>query len=265
MSKITPITLLKKKATAEKITMLTAYDYPTAQYIDQAGIDMILVGDSLGNVFSGHENTLPVTLEDIIYHTKAVKRGVQNSLIIADMPFMSYHISKEQAKENAGRLVKEGGCGAVKAEINVSQLSHIEAIIQTGIPVMAHIGFTPHAIHQIGGYKVQGKNEEDAQVLIEFAEALESIGVFAITLEMVPQTVAKEITEILKIPTIGIGAGPDCDGQVLVTNDLLGHQSNVSPKFVKPYANLGETIQTALETFKQEVSEGEFPDETHSY
>jgi len=245
--------------------MLTAYEYGLAKTLDQAGIDIVLVGDSLGNVFCGYENPLPVTIEDMIYHTQAVKRGISNAMVVSDLPFLSYQVSPEQARESAGRLVKEGGAEAVKAEINPAQMSHIQAIIDMGIPVMAHIGFTPQSIHQLGGYKVQGRSEKDALALIDLAHELADMGVFAVLLEMVPLKVSQTITKELGVPTIGIGAGPHCDGQVLVTQDLLGIESGFQPKFVKQYAELGKIMSGAISQFKNEVEKSKFPTERHSF
>ncbi|MBT5856141.1 3-methyl-2-oxobutanoate hydroxymethyltransferase [bacterium] len=260
------ISHIQKKFTAhEKLTMLTAYDYTMARLVDGADIDMILVGDSLGNVFAGHDSTLPVTVEDMIYHGRAVVRGTQNALVVIDMPFLSYQTSTLSAKENAGRLIKETGAGAVKLEVNPSQLDSVKGIIDMGIPVMGHIGFTPQAVHQIGGYKIQGKTEEAAQELLTLAQELEKIGCFAVLMEMVPSSVSKTITDSLSIPTIGIGAGPHCSGQVLVTNDLLGLTLGKTAKFVKAYAQVAETSTTAIQAYKADVDSGQFPTDAHSY
>lgn len=259
---VTTSTLQKKKQNSEKITMLTAYDHPSAKLVDQAGIDIILVGDSLGNVVLGYDNTIPVTLEEMLHHTKAVARGVENALVVTDMPFMSFQVNVEETIKNAGKLVKEGQAQAVKLEGAAPKT--IAAIKEIGIPVMGHIGFTPQSVNQLGGYKVQGKDKDTADKLKKQAKLLEEAGVFAIVLEMVPAKLAKEITGSLNIPTIGIGAGPDCDGQVLVLNDLLG-LTEKPPKFVKKYADLNKTISSALTSFKTEVQKGTYPSSQHSF
>jgi 3-methyl-2-oxobutanoate hydroxymethyltransferase len=263
--RIQPNQIIQKKATNTPITMLTAYDYSQALILDEMGIDIVLVGDSLGNVFAGHENTLPVTMENMIYHTQAVARGSKNSLILADMPFLSYQISCEQAKTNAGRLIQDGGAQAVKIEVTNSSLNYIKDIIDMGIAVVGHIGFTPQSVYKLGGYKVQGKTEKESDMIINTAKRLEALGCFAIILEMVPANLAKIISEILTIPTIGIGAGSSCDGQVLVTNDLLGFSDKFTPKFVKKYANLNKTIKKAIREFKDEVEKKSFPGKEHSF
>ena len=255
-------TLLKKKQDGQRITMLTAYDVMTAQIVSEAGVDIVLVGDSLGNVFCGHETTLPVTLEDIIYHTKAVVRGNLDAFIVADMPFLSYQLSAMQAKENAGRLVKEGGAHGVKLEVGRHQLDHVEAILGMGIPVMAHLGFTPQSVHQLGGYRVQGRDETQIKEMLSLAQLLEEQGCFAILLEMVPSSVAEEISQQISIPTIGIGAGPGCDGQVLVTQDLWGMSQN-PPRFVKQYAGLRTEMSKAVSAYIKEVEGAQFPTQDH--
>lgn len=259
---VTTSTLLKKKKSSEKITMLTAYDYPSAKLVDKAGIDIVLIGDSLGNTVLGYNDTLPVTVEDMLHHTKAVTRGVENALVVADMPFMSFQVSVEETIKNVGKLVKVGQAQAVKLE--GTALKTIEAIKEIGIPVMGHIGFTPQSVNELGGYKIQGKDKAAADKLKEQAKLLKDAGVFAIVLEMVPAKLAKEITKDLSIPTIGIGAGPDCDGQVLVLNDLLG-LTEKPPKFVKKYADLNKTITSALAKFKTEVEKGTYPTSKHSF
>jgi 3-methyl-2-oxobutanoate hydroxymethyltransferase len=264
-NKLQPINIIKRKAEGKKIVVLTAYDYTMAKLIDSLEIDIILVGDSLGNVFSGFENTIPVTMEHMLYHTQAVARACQKTMIVADMPFLSYQVSAEKAKENAGRLIKFGGAQAVKVESQNSNLSTISAIVDMGIPVMGHIGFTPQTIYQQGGYRVQGRSTDDSAQILELAKKLEEIGCFSIILEMVPNKLAKKISEQISIPTIGIGAGPSCDGQVLVINDLLGMDTEFKPKFVKKYANLNRTIKTAINKYKKEVQNGEYPDVEHSY
>lgn len=244
--------------------MLTSYDYAFAGIVDQAGIDSILVGDSLGNVMLGYPSTIPVTIEEMIHHTKAVTRGAQRPLIIIDMPFMSYHESIEQARRNAGRMIKETGADAVKLEGGVRMKEVIRALVDIEIPVMGHIGLTPQSVNRIGGYKVQGKGKE-AEGLIRDAQAVEEAGAFSVVLECVPRKLAKEITEMLTIPTIGIGAGPDCDGQVLVIHDLLGLSVGFRPKFVKKYINMREQMDSAIKKYIEEVRSGAFPDDAHSF
>ncbi len=265
VKRITVVDLKKKKEAKEPIVMITAYDYPSAQMVDEAGVDIILVGDSLGMVVLGYENTLPVTMEDMLSHTAAVVRGAQRALVVGDMPFMSYQISPEQALENAGRFIKEAGAHAVKLEGGEEVLDAIRKIVDAGIPVMGHIGLTPQSIHRIGGYRVQGKNEEQAVRLKRDAKLLEEAGCFSLVLEAVPAQLAKEITESLSIPTIGIGAGPYCDGQVLVYHDVLGIFQEFKPKFVKRYDNLRERVISAVKKYASEVRERTFPDEEHSY
>lgn len=248
----------------EPITVLTAYDYPTARMVDEARIDSILVGDSVANVILGYENTLPVTMEEMLHHTRAVSRATERALIIGDMPFLSYQASTEEAVKNAGRFLKDGGASAVKVEGGRGVIDKIEAIIDAGIPVMSHLGLTPQWIHQFGGYKIQGKTSKAARLIIEDAKKLEEVGVFSIVLESMPQEVAKIITGEVKVPTIGIGAGPHCDGQVLVLHDILG-LSGLSPKFAKKYVDLAPQIQAALASFREEVKTREFPTEDHSF
>lgn len=257
--------LLAKKRQGIKITMLTAYDYPFAHLVDEAGIDMILVGDSLSMVIQGNENTLPVTLEEMIYHTKIVVKTTKRAMVVADMPFMSYQVSIEEAIRNAGRLVKEAGAHAVKLEGGREFLKQIKGITESEIPVIGHLGLTPQAILRMGGYKLQGKIPEQAKRIKEDALMLQDAGVVAIVLEVIPSDLAKEITERLEIPTIGIGAGFHCDGQVLVLHDLLGLFERFTPKFVKKYANLREDILKAIRQYKEEVEKGEFPDVEHSF
>lgn len=263
--KNTVATFKKAKKTGEKITMLTAYDYSTARLIDEAGVNSILVGDSLGNVMLGYENTLSVTMEDMIHHIKAVKRGVKNALIVGDMPFMSYQVSTEQAVENAGRLIKEGGADVVKLEGGADVCDQIKAIVKATIPVCAHIGLTPQSINAFGGFKVQGKSIEAAQKLIDDALAVEEAGAFAVVIEGVPAEIAAIITEKLSIPTIGIGAGAGCDGQVLIYQDMLAMFSDFTPKFVKKYAEVGQIMSNAFKTFIKEVKDGTFPQKEHTY
>ncbi|MDR2018846.1 MAG: 3-methyl-2-oxobutanoate hydroxymethyltransferase [Syntrophobacterales bacterium] len=256
--------VFREKKGKEKLTMLTAYDYATAAIVDEAGVDSILVGDSLGMVMLGYPNTLPVTVDEMIYHTKAVSRGIKKALLVIDMPFMSYHESIKQAKRNAGRMMKESGADAVKLEGGITMEEVIRAIVDIEIPVMGHIGLTPQSIHRMGGHKVQGKGEE-AKRLFEDARAVEEAGAFAVVIEGVPRDLGKEITAMLSIPTIGIGAGPDCDGQVLVIQDLLGMFAGFRPKFVKNYMNLRHDMNTAIKTYIEEVKEGTFPDDARSY
>ncbi len=253
------------KEEGRKITMLTAYDYPTALLEDRAGIDIILVGDSVGMTVLGYENTIPVTMDEMIHHTKAVTRGARYALIIGDMPFMSYNTSEREAILNAGRFMKEGGADAVKLEGGASVKEIVRAIVKAGIPVMGHIGLTPQTISMLGGFKVQGKDAQTAQRIIEDALLLEEAGAFAVLLEAIPAPIARRITERLKIPTIGIGAGPDCDGQVLVVHDMLGLFDRFTPKFAKRYVNLSHEMLKAFETYREEVLQGIFPTDQHSF
>ncbi len=255
----------KKKELSQKITMLTAYDHITSRLISDSGVDSILVGDSLGMVFQGHDSTLSVTMEDIIYHAKAVRRGSRKAFIIADMPFGSFHISKEKAVENACRLVKESGANAVKLEGGESILDKVKLIVQAGIPVLGHLGLLPQSVNMSGGYKIQGRDPEKAERLLTDAVSLESAGCFGVVLECVPSALASRITEKLKIPTIGIGAGSGCDGQVLVTEDMLGLSGKKPPSFVKEYANTKELLRKAIKSFIDDVLRGEFPDKDHSF
>jgi 3-methyl-2-oxobutanoate hydroxymethyltransferase len=265
MAKTTIQDFLKKKSEGRKITMLTAYDYPFAQIVDEAGIDAILVGDSLGMVVQGLENTLPVSMDEMLYHTRLVKRAVKNALVIGDMPFMSYQTGVGDAVRNAGRFLKEAGASAIKLEGGAEVAEQIRAMTRSEIPVMAHIGLTPQAIHRMGGYKVQGKTEEAAKRMIEEAHIVEDAGAFALLLEAIPLALAKKITKELSIPTIGIGAGPHCDGQVLVLHDVIGLFERFVPKFVKRYANLKEEALKAIVTYRKEVEEGAFPSEEQSF
>lgn len=265
MMKNTVFTFREQKAKGEKISMLTAYDYSTAKLIDEAGINGILVGDSLGMVVLGYEDTLPVTMEDMIHHTAAVCRGAKNTLVVGDMPFMSYQVSVEEAVYNAGRLMKEGRCQAVKLEGAASVCPQIRAITNASIPVMAHIGLTPQSINAFGGFKVQGKSEEAAKKLLEDAKAVEEAGAFAVVLECVPAKLAELISKSISIPTIGIGAGAGCDGQILVYQDMLGLFSDFTPKFVKKYANVGEMMTQAFRDYIADVQEGSFPAPEHTF
>jgi len=263
--KFTVKSFQEAKDNNRKISMLTAYDYSMAKIVDAAGIDSVLVGDSLGMVFQGNESTLPVTLDEIIYHTKAVVRGVKNALVVADMPFLSYHVSKEEAVRNAGRMIKEGGAEAVKMEGGSLFSETIKAVVDAQIPVMGHIGLTPQSVNAFGGFKVQGKDEQSAKRIWEDAKLLEEAGVFAITLECIPDKLAQLITKSLRIPTIGIGAGKSCDGQVLVINDMLGMFSDFVPRFIKQYAKLNTEITAAVQDYMAEVREGDFPAGEHTF
>jgi 3-methyl-2-oxobutanoate hydroxymethyltransferase len=252
------------KAKKEKIVMLTAYDYSTAKLVDEAGIPLILVGDSLGMVILGYESTIPVTMDDMIHHTRAVVRGTKQSMVIGDMPFMTYHTSIADALRNAARFIQEGGAQAIKLEGGVTVADTVKRIVECGIPVMGHIGLTPQSVHQFGGHKVQGKTPEAAERLLKDAQALEQAGAFAVVLELVPAPLAKLVTRKLSIPTIGIGAGPDCDGQVQVISDLLGLFSDFVPKHAKQYAKLAGSIKTALADYTSEVKDGKFPTSQNS-
>jgi 3-methyl-2-oxobutanoate hydroxymethyltransferase len=251
------------KAGAHRFAMLTAYDFPTARIIDEAGIPVLLVGDSLAQVILGYETTLPVTMEEMLHHCRAVARGASNALLVGDMPFMSYQASADEAIHNAGRFLKEGGMHAVKLEGPLFELA--ETMSARGIPVMGHLGLTPQSVHAMGGYRVQARSDEGAERLLSDALSLEKAGVFSLVLEGIPATVAKRVTEAVRVPTIGIGAGPHCDGQVLVITDLLGMGGEEPPKFVKRYANLREQIDRAARAFASEVEAGAYPDEEHSY
>lgn len=248
-----------------KISMLTAYDYSMAKIIDEAGVDTILVGDSLGMVVLGYDSTLKVTMEDMIHHIKAVTRGVSNALVIGDMPFLSYHISVEEAVRNAGRLIQEGGAQAVKLEGGSDILPMIEGILRAQIPVIGHLGLTPQSVNKFGGFKVQGKEADHAKKMIQEAVMLEKAGVSAIVLEAIPETLAKMITEALSIPTIGIGASKHCDGQVLVTQDMLGMFSDFKPKFIKQYCNLKDLMTDSIKDYIKEIEQGDFPAEQHTF
>ncbi|RJQ30021.1 MAG: 3-methyl-2-oxobutanoate hydroxymethyltransferase [Peptococcaceae bacterium] len=263
--RVTTATLRQMKADGRPITMLTAYDYPMAELVDAAGIDIILVGDSVGNVILGYDSTLPVTMDEMVHHVKAVCRGVARSMIVADMPFLSYQVSREEGVRNAGRFLKETGAQSVKLEGGQEVVEVIKACVSAGIPVMGHLGLTPQSVHQLGGYKVQGKEAESAAKLLEDARAIEEAGVFAVVLECVPVPLARMITGMLKVPAIGIGAGPHCDGQVLVTHDLLGLYPRSVPRFVKQYAALHREIETALRQYKEEVQAGVFPGPEHGF
>ncbi|MBI4208892.1 MAG: 3-methyl-2-oxobutanoate hydroxymethyltransferase [Deltaproteobacteria bacterium] len=257
--------LKKMKERGEKIVMLTAYDYPFAKILDEAGVDVLLIGDSVGMVFSGYENTLPVTVEEMIYHTRAVVRGRKRALIVTDMPFMSYQGSIEEARRNAGRILKEGGSDAVKLEGGAPMAETIQSLVSIGIPVMGHVGLTPQSIHQMGGYKVQGKNRSQRERLLGDAKAVEEAGAFALVLEGIPADLATQVTKSISIPTIGIGAGVHCEGQVLVIHDLAGLLGDFQPTFVKRYCDGRALISKAVQEYVQEVRGGKFPTERHSY
>jgi len=265
MPKITILDIYKKKAEGRKITMLTAYDFPTAQIVDQAGIDMILVGDSLGMVVQGMMSTLPVTMDEMLYHTKLVSRAAASAMVVGDMPFLSYQTSRADAVSNAGRFLKEADAEAVKLEGGTQMADAIRAIVEAGIPVMAHIGLTPQYVHMLGGFKVQGKGEAAREKILADARAVQDAGAFSVVLEAMPSSLAKEIQALLHIPTIGIGAGPDCDGQILVIHDILGLFDRFTPKFVKKYANLKELALSAVKEYKQDVEGGKFPSEDQSF
>ena len=270
--KITVPDLLQRKSKAagpfskpEKITCLTAYDYPTARLLDEAGVDVILVGDSLSMVVLGHESTLPVTLEDMLHHTRAVRRGTRRALVVSDMPFGSYHTDTSESLRNAVRFVKEAGAEAVKVEGGERRLELIARLTEAEIPVMGHVGLTPQSVNALGGYRVQGKTRDAAEHLIRDARAVEAAGAFAVVLEAVPRELAAQITRELRIPTIGIGAGPDCDGQILVLHDILGLTFNPVPKFARQYANVGRIISDAVREYCEDVGTGTFPSDGESY
>jgi 3-methyl-2-oxobutanoate hydroxymethyltransferase len=263
--KVTTHTFRTKKARGETITMLTAYDYPTALAVDMAGIDSILVGDSLGMVVLGYDSTLPVTMEDMLHHCKAVARGAKHALLVGDMPFMSYQSSVDEAVRNAGRFLQEASMGAVKLEGGRERRAAVESIVAAGIPVMGHLGLTPQSVHQFGGYRVQGKTALAAQRLLEDAILLQEAGCFSIVLETIPTQLARYVSDKLEIPTIGIGAGDGCDGQVLVTHDLLGLFDRFTPSFVKKYADIHGTMVQAFEHYKLDVEKGQFPTPEHSF
>lgn len=263
--KITTKTLALLKENKIKISALTAYDFITAKILDQAGIDLILVGDSLSNVFQGNETTLPVTMDEMIYHAKAVCKGVERAMVIVDMPFMSYQLNIDEAFRNAGRIMKETPAGGVKLEGGKRVVETVRKITEAGIPVMGHLGLTPQSIHQFGSYKERGVDPEEARQIIEDAKSLEEAGVFAIVLEKIPKELAKTVTESLKIPTIGIGAGPYCDGQILVLHDMLGLNKDFNPRFVRKYANLYDDITSAVKSYINDVKNQDFPNLSESY
>ena len=273
VARVSTTQLARMKTRGEKIVMITAYDYPTARLVDEAGVDVVLVGDSLGMVVLGQASTVSVTLSDVLHHTKAVMRGVKHALVVGDMPFLSYQPSTEDAIRSAGRLLQEGGAHAVKLEGGIDVCPQVHALVAAGIPVMGHLGFTPQSVNVFGGYKVQGRDPGTADRIVADAHALEAAGVFALVLELVPEELAGRISRELTIPTIGIGAGPHCDGQVLVLHDLLGISSHLDridgkmhPKrFVKEYAQLGAALQHAVADYASEVRSGAFPDDEHSF
>lgn len=266
IQKVTVPLLLEMKKKGEKITALTAYDFPTAKIVDDAGVDVILVGDSLGMVVLGYDNTIPVTMEDMIHHTKAVARGSRRALIVGDMPYFSYHVSEEESIHNASRFLKEAGAHAVKIEgASRARLNLVKTLVEAEIPVMGHIGLTPQSILHLGQFKVRGKDVEEAKRIMKEAQNLERAGVFSVILECIPLELARIITNRLVVPTIGIGAGPECDGQILVFHDLVGYMDTYLPKFVKKYANLYESLTQTVRTYSDEVKSGSFPDDTYSY
>lgn len=251
------------KERGERFVMLTAYDYPTARILDEAAIPVLLVGDSVGNNVLGYDTTIPVTMDEMLHHCRAVARGAREALVVGDMPFMSFHTTVEDAIRNAGRFLKEGGAHAIKLERPPIEVA--ATIVERGVPVMGHIGLGPQSVHAMGGYRVQGKTEEDAGKLLDEAQALDKAGIFSLVLEGIPEGLAAQITRAVSVPTIGIGAGPHCDGQVLVINDLLGLGFGTYPKFAKPYADLRATIDAAVRAFAEDVRAGIFPDDAHSY
>jgi len=269
MEKRRPVTTAKLKKMKEDrvpISMITAYDYPSAKLAEEAGVDVILVGDSLGNVVLGYDSTIPVTIEDMIYHSRAVARAAQSAFVVTDLPFMTYHGSIDTTIRNAARIMQEGAAKAVKMEGGVEIAEAVSVLTRSGIPVMGHIGLTPQSIHQIGGYKIQGKNSAQAQKLLEEAKALEQAGAFAVVLELVTEQLAEHISNEISIPTIGIGAGPHCDGQVLVFHDALGYGSDIVPKrFVKEFANVGSIIRDGIKQYVDEVKQRQFPLAEHSF
>ena len=265
LRRVTTRRLQDMKKQGKRISCLTAYDALIARILDDAGIDLILVGDSLGNIVQGHETTIPVTLDDIIYHTKAVVKGVQRALVVADMPFMSYQVSPEEAFRNAGRLMKEAGASAVKVEGGHRVCEAVRRMTEAGIPVMAHLGLTPQSINQFGSYRARGQNAEEAEEMLRDAKELEVAGAFAVVLEKIPMQLAQKITESLTIPTIGIGAGPHCDGQILVYSDMLGLTIDFSPRFVRRYDSLHERVDDSVHRYIHDIQSGNFPDEIESY
>jgi 3-methyl-2-oxobutanoate hydroxymethyltransferase len=264
-TKVTIHTLRQMKARGEKIAMLTAYDATFARLLDDAGADVLLIGDSLGMVVQGHDTTLPVTLEEIAYHCRAVARGVRRAHVVGDMPFMSYQASLEQGMTNAGKLMKEGGCHSIKLEGGAVHAELVRRLVSAGIPVMGHIGLTPQSYHQLGGFKVQGRDPGGRERLLSDARSLEDAGVYSIVLEAIPADIAREITDAVSVPTIGIGAGTGCDGQVLVSYDALGMDETFKPRFVRRYATLGATIKDAVARYVADVRDGSFPSDAESF
>ncbi len=266
IQKITVPGLLEKKKVGEKITALTAYDYPIAKIVDSAGIDVILVGDSVGMVVLGYENTIPVTMEEMIHHTKAVVRGTKRALVVGDMPYFSFHLTEDETVSNASRFLKEAGARAVKIEgASPMRLKLIQRLVEAEIPVMGHVGLTPQSIHHLGRFKVKGKGIDEARKILADALNLERAGVFSVILECVPMELSRLISKRIKVPTIGIGAGPYCDGQILVFHDLVGFMNGYLPKFVKRYAHLHDTLTQAVQAYAADVEKGRFPDDDHSY
>lgn len=264
-NKVTVETIKRKVEKGEKVVAVTAYDHFTAKFADRAGVDIILVGDSLGMVMLGYENTLPVTMDEMIHHTRAVTRRGRRAMVVADMPFMSYHAAVEEAVRNAGRFVKEGGADAVKLEGGLQVIDAVRGVIRAGIPVMGHVGLTPQSILKFGGYKVQGRSEKAGAAVIRDARALDEAGCFSLVLEGIPSSLGERITSAVRAATVGIGAGPGCDGQVLVCHDLLGMNDEIRPKFVRRYAALDEEIERAFQKYAEDVREGRFPSEEESY
>ncbi|HEX2786842.1 MAG TPA: 3-methyl-2-oxobutanoate hydroxymethyltransferase [Ignavibacteria bacterium] len=262
---ITTKVLYSMKERGEKITMLTAYDFLTAKFLDASGIEVILVGDSLGNVIQGNETTLPVTLDEMVYHAKIVKRAVKNAIVVADMPFMSYQVGTEEAIRHCGRMMKETGCDAVKMEGGDYIAETVRRVVEIGIPVMGHLGLTPQSINKFGSYKTRGKEKEEADKIYKDALLLEKMGCFAIVLEKIPAPLGKKVSKAIKIPTIGIGAGPDCDGQVLVTHDMLGMIQEFKPRFVRRYMNFADDVKKSFTKYISDVKSGEFPTKDESY
>ncbi|NGP88220.1 3-methyl-2-oxobutanoate hydroxymethyltransferase [Fodinibius halophilus] len=263
--KVTTQTVVEMKEQGEKISMLTAYDFTMARIIDQAGIEVILVGDSASNVMAGHETTVPMTMEQMIYHASCVVRGVDKALVIADLPFMSYQVTANEALTNAGRMMKEAGVHGVKLEGGRFVVDTVEKIVNAGIPVMGHLGLTPQSIYQFGTYKVRAKEDAEAEQLVEDAKALEEAGCFSLVLEKIPAELAARVTESISIPTIGIGAGEECDGQVLVTHDMLGLNKEFNPRFLRRYADMHSTMTKAVQQFITDIKSGDFPNENEQY
>ncbi|MCB0720679.1 MAG: 3-methyl-2-oxobutanoate hydroxymethyltransferase [Ignavibacteriae bacterium] len=262
---ITTKVLKQMKERGEKIAMLTAYDYLTAKFLDESGIEIILVGDSLGNVIQGYETTIPVTLEEMIYHTKIVKKGVKNAIVVGDMTFMSYQVGTEDAIRNCGKMLKLTECDAIKMEGGRHITETVRRVVEIGIPVMGHLGLTPQSIHEFGSYKTRGQSEEEAEQIYEDALALEKAGCFSIVLEKIPMDLGKKISEAISIPTIGIGAGPYCDGQVLVLHDMLGMNEEFKPRFVRRYMDFAKDLRGALKSYIKDIKSGDFPSKEESY